>query len=121
MGCPILELVGKDVEGNCEVGKRWIGPVIGGPYGEVGLPGSFNPLNHANMPRLCAKLFVFISLALGWLLEKIHVTWAHLEKKRTRLRLYTKSLKKLSIQSVVTWRRWEEFIVSETRVSWKHS
>ncbi|GJY28248.1 retrovirus-related pol polyprotein from transposon TNT 1-94 [Tanacetum coccineum] len=29
-------------------------------------------------------------LALGWHLEEIHVTWAHLEKKRTRLRLYTK-------------------------------
>ncbi|GJR97657.1 hypothetical protein Tco_0269831, partial [Tanacetum coccineum] len=28
-------------------------------------------------------------LALGWHLEKIHVTWAHLEKKWTRLRLYT--------------------------------
>ncbi|GKF04439.1 hypothetical protein Tco_0035107 [Tanacetum coccineum] len=30
-------------------------------------------------------------LALGWLLEEIHVTWAHLEKKRTRLQTYTKS------------------------------
>ncbi|GKE34606.1 hypothetical protein Tco_1453928, partial [Tanacetum coccineum] len=30
-------------------------------------------------------------LALGWILEEIHVTWAHLEKKRTRLRTYTKS------------------------------
>ncbi|GJT89742.1 hypothetical protein Tco_1078587 [Tanacetum coccineum] len=29
-------------------------------------------------------------LALGWLLEEIHVTWAHLKKKRTRLRLYIK-------------------------------
>ncbi|GJU07167.1 putative ribonuclease H-like domain-containing protein [Tanacetum coccineum] len=29
--------------------------------------------------------------ALGWNLEEIHVTWAHLEKKRTRLRLYTKN------------------------------
>ncbi|GKF51531.1 hypothetical protein Tco_0147998, partial [Tanacetum coccineum] len=29
-------------------------------------------------------------LALGWHLEEIHVTWAHLEKKWTRLRLYTK-------------------------------
>nr|GFA08915.1 hypothetical protein [Tanacetum cinerariifolium] len=28
---------------------------------------------------------------IGWHLEEIHVTWAHLEKKRTRLRLYTKS------------------------------
>ncbi|GJR73951.1 hypothetical protein Tco_0086316 [Tanacetum coccineum] len=41
-------------------------------------------------------------LALGWILEEIHVTWAHLEKKQTRLRLYTKSLKKLCIQSVET-------------------
>ncbi|GKC39567.1 hypothetical protein Tco_1051951, partial [Tanacetum coccineum] len=29
-------------------------------------------------------------LALGWHLEKIHVTWAHLEKKRTRLQTCTK-------------------------------
>ncbi|GJW05235.1 hypothetical protein Tco_1564091 [Tanacetum coccineum] len=41
-------------------------------------------------------------IALGWLLEEIHVTLVHLEKKRTRLRLYTKSLKKLCIQSVET-------------------
>ncbi|GJS40984.1 hypothetical protein Tco_0566027 [Tanacetum coccineum] len=41
-------------------------------------------------------------LALGWLLEGIHVTWAHLEKKQTRLQLYTKSLKKLCIQSLET-------------------
>nr|GEU82799.1 MAK10-like protein [Tanacetum cinerariifolium] len=40
--------------------------------------------------------------ALGWLLEEIHMTWAHLKKKRTRLQLYTKSLKKLCIQSVET-------------------
>ncbi|GKC47080.1 hypothetical protein Tco_1064802 [Tanacetum coccineum] len=30
-------------------------------------------------------------VSLGWLLEETHVTWAHLEKKRTRLQLYTKS------------------------------
>ncbi|GKA06566.1 hypothetical protein Tco_0685790 [Tanacetum coccineum] len=30
-------------------------------------------------------------LALGWLLKEIHVTWAHLEKKWTRLKTYTKS------------------------------
>ncbi|GJX88336.1 retrovirus-related pol polyprotein from transposon TNT 1-94 [Tanacetum coccineum] len=28
-------------------------------------------------------------LALGWHLEEIYVTWAHLEKKQTRLRTYT--------------------------------
>ncbi|GJT20353.1 MAK10-like protein [Tanacetum coccineum] len=31
-------------------------------------------------------------LALEWHLEDIHVTWAHLEKKRTRLQISTKSL-----------------------------
>ncbi|GJX20363.1 hypothetical protein Tco_0223040 [Tanacetum coccineum] len=30
-------------------------------------------------------------LALGWHLEEVHVTWAHLENKQTRIRLYTKS------------------------------
>ncbi|GJT04770.1 MAK10-like protein [Tanacetum coccineum] len=41
-------------------------------------------------------------LALGWHLEDLHMTWAHLEKKRTRLRTYTKSLGALFIQSVET-------------------
>ncbi|GJZ18749.1 uncharacterized mitochondrial protein-like protein [Tanacetum coccineum] len=42
----------------------------------------FNPL-----PKPMSRF-----LALGWLLEEIHVTWAHLKKKRTRLQTYTKSL-----------------------------
>ncbi|GJY10341.1 hypothetical protein Tco_0378526 [Tanacetum coccineum] len=41
-------------------------------------------------------------LALGWHLEEIHVTWAHLEKKQTRLRTYIKSLVELCIQRVET-------------------
>ncbi|GJZ72651.1 hypothetical protein Tco_0636797 [Tanacetum coccineum] len=41
-------------------------------------------------------------LALGWHLEKIHVTWAHLEKKRIRLRTYTKSHEELCNNG---WRR----------------
>ncbi|GJW08750.1 hypothetical protein Tco_1571173 [Tanacetum coccineum] len=41
-------------------------------------------------------------LALGWHLEEICMTWAHLEKKRTRLRTYTKSMKKYCLQSVET-------------------
>ncbi|GJR56539.1 hypothetical protein Tco_1407060 [Tanacetum coccineum] len=41
-------------------------------------------------------------LALGWHLEEIYVTWAHLEMKRTRLRTYTKSLKESCSQSVET-------------------
>ncbi|GJX93011.1 hypothetical protein Tco_0347597 [Tanacetum coccineum] len=39
---------------------------------------------------------------LGWHLEGIHMTWDHLEKKRTRLRLYTIYLEELCIQSVET-------------------
>ncbi|GKC99728.1 hypothetical protein Tco_1170003 [Tanacetum coccineum] len=41
-------------------------------------------------------------LALVRHLEEIHVTWAHLEKKRTRLLLYTIYLEELCIQSVET-------------------
>ncbi|GJT96220.1 hypothetical protein Tco_1091738 [Tanacetum coccineum] len=40
--------------------------------------------------------------ALGWLLEEIHVTWAHLEKKWTRLQLYIKSLEEYAYSA---WRR----------------
>ncbi|GJS84094.1 hypothetical protein Tco_0750635 [Tanacetum coccineum] len=41
-------------------------------------------------------------LALGWHLEEILVTWAHLEKKQTRPRIYTKYLEEPRIQSVET-------------------
>ncbi|GJX13859.1 hypothetical protein Tco_0205617 [Tanacetum coccineum] len=41
-------------------------------------------------------------LAVGWLLEEIHVTWAHLKQKRTRLPLYTKSLEEYVYSA---WRR----------------
>ncbi|GJS61759.1 hypothetical protein Tco_0656543 [Tanacetum coccineum] len=41
-------------------------------------------------------------LALGWHLEEIHMSWAHLEKKWTRPRLYTKYLEEPRIQSVKT-------------------
>ncbi|GJU83505.1 hypothetical protein Tco_1285870 [Tanacetum coccineum] len=41
-------------------------------------------------------------LTLGWHLEEIHMTWAHLEKKQTRLRLYTKNYEELCIQSMET-------------------
>ncbi|GKA07194.1 hypothetical protein Tco_0686418 [Tanacetum coccineum] len=47
-------------------------------------------------------VFDEVFLALGWHLEEIHVTWAHLEKKRTRLQLYTKYLEEPRIQSVET-------------------
>ncbi|GKB64884.1 hypothetical protein Tco_0921070 [Tanacetum coccineum] len=43
-----------------------------------------------------------MSVTLEWLLEKIHVTWDHLEKKRTRLRLNTKSLEEIIIQMAET-------------------
>nr|GEU35198.1 hypothetical protein [Tanacetum cinerariifolium] len=41
---------------------------------------------------------LYTMTALGWLMEEIHVTWAHLEKKRIRLRTYTKSLEDLCIR-----------------------
>ncbi|GJV13735.1 hypothetical protein Tco_1355276 [Tanacetum coccineum] len=49
-------------------------------------------------------------LALGWHLEEIHVTWAHLEKKQTRLRLYTKIHEEIVHSEpgdgVATFKRW---------------
>ncbi|GJU18885.1 hypothetical protein Tco_1146851 [Tanacetum coccineum] len=41
-------------------------------------------------------------LAFGRHLEEIHVTWAHLEKKRTRLRTNTKTLQDSKSQSLET-------------------
>ncbi|GJS06111.1 hypothetical protein Tco_0362907 [Tanacetum coccineum] len=48
------------------------------------------------------EVFDEVFLALGWHLEEIHVTWAHLEKKQTRLQTYTKSLEESCSQSVET-------------------
>ncbi|GKD93620.1 hypothetical protein Tco_1373457, partial [Tanacetum coccineum] len=47
-------------------------------------------------------VFDEVFLALGWNLEEIHMTWADLEKKQTRLRTYTKSLEEMCSQSVET-------------------
>ncbi|GJT95882.1 hypothetical protein Tco_1091400 [Tanacetum coccineum] len=47
-------------------------------------------------------VFDEVFLALGLHLEEIHVTWAHLKKKRARLRLYIKNHEALCIQSVET-------------------
>ncbi|GJW29406.1 hypothetical protein Tco_0046281 [Tanacetum coccineum] len=47
-------------------------------------------------------VFDELFLALGWHWEEMRVTWAHLEKKRTRLRTYTKSLEESCSQSVET-------------------
>ncbi|GKB03851.1 zinc finger, CCHC-type containing protein, partial [Tanacetum coccineum] len=40
--------------------------------------------------------------AFGWHLDDLHVTWAHLEKKRTRLRTNTKILEDISLQTLET-------------------
>ncbi|GJX84755.1 hypothetical protein Tco_0335529 [Tanacetum coccineum] len=47
-------------------------------------------------------VFDEVFFELGWHLEEIHVTWAHLEKKRTRLWTYTKSHEEMCSQSVET-------------------
>ncbi|GJS12582.1 hypothetical protein Tco_0407054 [Tanacetum coccineum] len=61
-------------------------------YYEVTLPDIF-PLRHIfGGVTDWYQSTGYRELALGWLLEEMHVTWAHLEKKRTRLGLYTKSL-----------------------------
>ncbi|GJQ96024.1 hypothetical protein Tco_0007163 [Tanacetum coccineum] len=65
----------------------------------------FSSYGNVNIPVRISSLWQAVIwttgfLALGWLLEEIHVTWAHLEKKQTRLRTYTKSLEDLCIQCV---------------------
>ncbi|GKC61829.1 RNA-directed DNA polymerase, eukaryota, reverse transcriptase zinc-binding domain protein [Tanacetum coccineum] len=47
-------------------------------------------------------VFDEVYLAFGRHLEEIHVTWAHLEKKQTRLRTNTKTLKDLCSQRLET-------------------
>ncbi|GJT66297.1 hypothetical protein Tco_1017777 [Tanacetum coccineum] len=48
-----------------------------------------------NEESLKHNLYVF--LALGFHLEEIHMTWDHLEKKRTSLRLYTIYLEEIML------------------------
>ncbi|GJY79067.1 hypothetical protein Tco_0484868 [Tanacetum coccineum] len=68
------------------------------PIGDLGRKAHF--LEDKQIPNV--GVFDEVFLALGWHLEEIHVTWAHLEKKRTRLRLYTIYLEELCSQSVET-------------------
>ncbi|GJZ00958.1 hypothetical protein Tco_0518919 [Tanacetum coccineum] len=60
--------------------------------------------SHLLEDKQIPSVWVFdeVFVALGWNLEEIHVTCAHLEKKRTRLRLYTKNHEELCIQSMET-------------------
>nr|GEZ27284.1 hypothetical protein [Tanacetum cinerariifolium] len=43
-----------------------------------------------------------LTTPLGWNSKKVHVNWAHLEKKRTRLQLYTKVDEEIAYSG---WRR----------------
>nr|GEZ63514.1 hypothetical protein [Tanacetum cinerariifolium] len=55
-----------------------------------------------DLAKLVSNVQLMRFLALRWHLEEIHLTWAHLKKKQTRLRIYTKSLKELCMQNVET-------------------
>ncbi|GJZ00960.1 hypothetical protein Tco_0518921 [Tanacetum coccineum] len=55
---------------------------------------------HVDLAKIESMDEVF--LALGCHLEEIHMIWVHLEKKRTRQRLYTKYLEEPRIESVET-------------------
>nr|GEW77298.1 7-deoxyloganetin glucosyltransferase-like [Tanacetum cinerariifolium] len=85
------------------------------PYNSIGTKDPETPLlvgrgflAIANAVIDCRKAKIAIGegiirfLALGRHLEEIHLNWAHLEKKRKRLRTYTKSLKELCKQCVET-------------------
>ncbi|GJU05231.1 hypothetical protein Tco_1121661 [Tanacetum coccineum] len=57
------------------------------PIKQSGFKQSFNSNSDTKSNE---KMPTSVINALGWHLEEIYVTWAHLEKKRTRLQLYTK-------------------------------
>nr|GFA16983.1 hypothetical protein [Tanacetum cinerariifolium] len=66
--------------------------------------------------RLCGHAFSWTLLcwslqrALAWHLEEIHVTWAHVEKKQTRLPLYIKIHEEIMhsepVDGVTTFKQW---------------
>ncbi|GJS91746.1 ALP1-like protein [Tanacetum coccineum] len=81
-----------------------------------GCPDAYKGQNvkrdHGSNPFILLKVVASQDLwilmrSLGWLLEEIHVTWAHFEKKQTRLRLYTKSLEEYAYNA---WRRRRNFL-----------
>ncbi|GKA31600.1 hypothetical protein Tco_0717905 [Tanacetum coccineum] len=83
--------------------KVWFSTPTGGIKGEVGVISFRNAIGANYLAyskdyvkpltiKTVREWFLTIGYALGWHLEGIHVTWAQLEKKRTRLRLYTNYL-----------------------------
>ncbi|GJV90200.1 protein kinase-like domain, concanavalin A-like lectin/glucanase domain protein [Tanacetum coccineum] len=64
------------------------------------LRGRFDQYSHVSSPLLSKPGEYYF--AFGRHLEEIHVTWAHLEKKRTRLQTYTNIAQEFLLRS---WRR----------------
>nr|GEW14010.1 zinc finger, CCHC-type [Tanacetum cinerariifolium] len=95
----LLRLVVGGTVGRTIFGKNWVGPtcllrlVVGGTVGRT----------------IFGKNWV----AFQWLLQEIRVTWAHLEKKRIRQRLYTNSLEEYANSG---WRRCRDFQATMSRV-----
>ncbi|GJQ94682.1 zinc finger, CCHC-type containing protein [Tanacetum coccineum] len=61
----------------------------------------FNQLSHVSSPLL-SKPWEYWYFSFGRHLDELHVTWAHLKKKRTRLQTNTKTLEDLCSQSLET-------------------
>ncbi|GJY37744.1 hypothetical protein Tco_0424108 [Tanacetum coccineum] len=74
------------------------------------LGGRFNQLSHVSSPLLSKPGEYYFSF--GRHLDELHVAWAHLEKKQTRLRANTKTLEDLCSQSLETARGKQKEIVS---------
>ncbi|GJT70078.1 hypothetical protein Tco_1029364 [Tanacetum coccineum] len=64
------------------------------------LGGRFNQLSHVSSPLLSKPGEYYF--AFGRHLDELHVTWAYLENKRTRLQTNTKTLEDLCSQSLET-------------------
>ncbi|GJZ07259.1 hypothetical protein Tco_0541052 [Tanacetum coccineum] len=78
-------------------------------------------LNRLNITNLTQELLVRLAFNLlmryfsfGGHLEELHVTWAHLEKKRTRLRTYTNISQDYVLSS---WRRHHSFYMMASEIT----
>ncbi|GJZ42232.1 hypothetical protein Tco_0589118 [Tanacetum coccineum] len=82
--------------------KEWLmrGHIGGGMFRDQALCRKAHLLEDKQIPSVGA--FDEVYFAFGLHLDNLHMTWAHLEKKRTRLRTNTMILEDLSLQTLET-------------------
>ncbi|GJV38332.1 RNA-directed DNA polymerase, eukaryota, reverse transcriptase zinc-binding domain protein [Tanacetum coccineum] len=91
----------------CVNGESWLfqrGKGFKARTSYISLPFHIGRKAHLLEDKQIPSVGVFdeVYFAFGRHLEEIHATWADLEKKRTRLQTYTKSMKKYCLQNIET-------------------